>query len=200
MKLLLAMLLISTAIAQDLKLSSKIYQNKDLPFISHQGSGDFENYLSMNINYSPVKELLKQWVNKLGKPLKNRGEAHITVITPIEFSGTLKRLVTQEEIDQMAINRNIQGSSFDVTCLGSGKAGRDATYFIVVESSDLLEIRKDVQKLFVHRGGDPLAFDPSSFHPHITLGFTSRDLHQADGVVKDKRSCLNVIEIVKSSK
>lgn len=97
----------------------------------------------------------------------------------------------------MAINRNIQGSNFDVTCLGSGKKDKDHTYFIVVESQDLVEIRKDVQKLFVHRGGDPLAFNPTKFYPHITLGFTTRDLHESDGVIKDKRSCLYGIEFTK---
>ena len=60
------------------------------------------------------------------------------------------------------------------------------TYFVVVQSEDLISIRKKIQDSFVGKGGDKNDFNPLNYFPHITLGFTKRDLHESDGVIKGK--------------
>lgn len=177
-------------------LSKTVYNNADLAFIQHEGNGAFDSYLSMEVRYAPVKELFLSLVKSEGKELKNRGEAHITVITPVEFFEVLKSKVSITEINEIAKKSRIQNSAFKVVCLGKGSLKKDDTYYVVVNSVDLLEIRKKVQKLFESRGGVAGTFMAEHFFPHITLGFTTRDLHETDGVVKNDKSCIADIDIL----
>ncbi|WPU64509.1 hypothetical protein [Peredibacter starrii] len=177
-------------------LSKTVYNNADLAFIKHEGNGAFDSYLSMDVRYAPVKELFKSVVKSERKELKTRGEAHITVITPVEYFEVLKSKVSMKEINEIAVKSSIQSSTFKVICLGKGALKNDETYFIVVNSMDLLQIRKKVQKLFETRGGTQGSFMAEHFFPHITLGFTTRDLHEADGVIKNDKSCMADIDIL----
>lgn len=148
----------------------------------------------MNIKYTPVKEVYRQLLQRTHLNLKNRGEAHITVITPVEFDRVLSHKLTIGEINQIALDYNIQESGFDIVCIGRGEAvvkGKiEKSYFIVIRSEDLIQIRMRVRDLFLERGGNPSLFNVENYFPHITLGFTKRDLHESDGVIKDHSSCL----------
>lgn len=128
--------------------------------------------------------------------MKHRGEAHITVITPPEYADVLAPLVSIQEIEELARGAGIQASRVDPVCVGHFRtADRSAdgpimeTWYVVVTSSDLLTLRKRVQDLFELRGGTPGSFLAAAFEPHITLGFTQRDLHLADGAHKVTESC-----------
>lgn len=191
-------LLLTLTIAQAFafNLSRAVYENSELVFIEHEGTGAFDSYLTMEVQFGPIKELFKQVTKAELKPLRNRGEAHITVVTPVEYDQVLKERVSIQEINEIAIKSNIQKSVFSVLCLGKGVFQKDETIFLVIKSQDLIEIRNKIQKLFVSRGGKAEAFQASHFFPHITLGFTSRDLHESDGVIKDEKSCFANIEIV----
>ena len=58
----------------------------------------------MNLPYAPVQKLYKQVEAFEGGRLKNRGEAHITVITPVEFWNVLKpQGLTMQEIQKIAL-------------------------------------------------------------------------------------------------
>ena len=76
-----------------------------------------------------------------------------------------------------------------------GKGAKDLdganekTYFVVVKSDGLLELRTKIQKAFVAAGGSAADFLPENFYPHITLGYTKRDLHYEEGIRKDDSSC-----------
>jgi 2'-5' RNA ligase len=128
----------------------------------------------------------------IGRKLTNRGEAHITVVTPLEFDQVLKPFLTIEEINKIAKDNSIQESSFDILCIGSGRKELDGvneeTFFFVVESPDLLKIRHKIQEAFEAAGGKKSLFNGNYFFPHITIGFTKRDLHISDQVIKDDRS------------
>jgi len=99
-----------------------------------------------------------------------------------------------EEINAIALEMGIQSSSFKIVGLGRGekqldaeKLKKDFTYFVIVESEDLIAIRKEVSKRYLARGGNSSLFDArNDFYPHITVGFTARDFHKADGVLKSK--------------
>ncbi|MBI2519920.1 MAG: 2'-5' RNA ligase family protein [Bdellovibrio sp.] len=172
-----------------IRLSQDIYYNQALPFNTYEGPGAFDSYLVMNVRYEPVKQVFGQITPAVVSRLISRGEAHITVITPPEFTQTLKSKLTMAEINQIARDMEIQKSRFNVLAVGSGKIISGGlpleTFFLIVQSEDLLQIRRRIQKAFVAKGGDQKAFDPESFYPHITVGFTKRDLHESDGVIKD---------------
>ncbi len=162
-------------------------------FVPHHGSKPFENWLGMQLPYAPVRDVLEQVERNLGKVLKNRGEAHITVVTPPEFDGVLKAHLTIQEIDEIAQSKKLQNAKLEAVCIGRGEAKIDGkaeqTYFIVLKSPGLLKIREAIRQKFVAKGGKPALFAASHFYPHITIGFTKTDLHEQQGVIKDSHSC-----------
>lgn len=158
-------------------------------FILHHGLEKFSNYISVSLEYGDFGKLWKDLSEDI-RGLKNRGEAHVTVITPVEYDEALKTKLSIEELDQMAQDLRIQESQLKLICLGKGeKIGVGQTYFVVLESEPLIDFRKKVLVSFLKKGGSPGQFDPEHFYPHITVGFSLRDLHESDGVIKDKNSC-----------
>jgi 2'-5' RNA ligase len=163
-------------------------------FIKHE---DQAPYLSFNLNYEPFKIFFERADYFTYRALKNRGEAHITVITPPEFQDDIEKFVSIKEINEIAEKGHIQKSAYKPICMGKGsivdKEKYLESYFIVVESEDLLNIRKEIAKLYKSRGGNK--FDPLHFSPHITLGFTDRDLFETDGIIKNAKSCMKTIHV-----
>lgn len=188
-----------SALAQPYKLSRDVLDASNLNFISHQGPGQWNNYLTMEIPYAPVKKLFAELEARLGIKLRTRGEAHITVITPPEYYQELSSYISMDEIEALAKSMEIQKSVFTIKCLGSGSAminGKmESTYFLVVESKDLLNIRKSILRTIRGQGGDPMLFMPGKFYAHITVGFTKDDLHESNGIYKDERTCIEKVDI-----
>lgn len=166
-----------------------------VPFIAHHGAGAFDNVLAQNLPYEPFQKLRKLLETHFGKQLafyqgwNANGEAHITVITPVEYWQVLRPYLTIEEIDQIAQQHNIQTAKITLLGMGLGKkdinSKTEETYFVIVKSPELLKVRQAVYKEFVHRGGNPTDFNPAAFYPHITIAYTLRDLHIQDGIKKD---------------
>lgn len=147
----------------------------------------------MNVNYSSVEKMVEQINNRRSTPLKNRGESHITVITPVEYQNILKKKLSIAEINALAKEHNIQNSKFEMICVGKGSvemSGKgESTFYIVVKSQALLSLRRKIQEAFIKKGGTHNSFVPEKYFPHITLGFTKRDLHESDGIIKDENTC-----------
>jgi hypothetical protein len=185
----------------DLTLSTAIYHNEEEIFYSRTGHGPFDNALAMNITYAPLQNLRIQLERAIGKELKffqgwnENGEAHITVVTPVEYDKVLKYKLTMKEIDAIAERYDIQSAKLNILGIGSGKLSLDGkeeeTYFVIVDSADLRLIRQMIFYEFTRRGGDRSAFDPTWFFPHITIGYTKRDLHEADGIIKNLKFSLD---------
>ncbi|OYZ19269.1 MAG: hypothetical protein B7Y39_12085 [Bdellovibrio sp. 28-41-41] len=155
-------------------------------------------YLSMSIDFDSIAAIRKN-VEKIDRlVLQNRGEAHITVITPPEFEH-LKSVLTMELLNEVALLNRIQETPFEVVCVGRGQLKEDkktlSTYYVVVDAPELVSLRHTIATLYKTRGGLVAGFNPDEFYPHITVGFTDRDLHQSDGVVKSKVSCLIDIQL-----
>lgn len=169
--------------------------NKPQAFLSHSGPGQWDNYLVMNLPFAPIAEVFKQVIIDQKRAMTSRGEAHITVVTPVEFWNVLRPVgMTIEMLNTIAQASKIQQANFQVICLGQGASLQDSkvekTFFVVVQSEDLVKIRQRVQQVFISKGGNPKDFDPLKYYPHITVGFTKRDLHEKDGVIKDQGSCI----------
>ncbi|MBH47747.1 MAG: hypothetical protein CME71_06215 [Halobacteriovorax sp.] len=196
MKLFVVAFWLYSGLSFAFSIDKNVYEASSLKPLTHSGSGRFDSYLSMDIPYEPVSKLFKFLEVKTGLSLTSRGEAHITVITPIEYFDVLKDKISIEEINLIA--KEIQTSKFKILCLGQGAKELDGkleqTFYLVVSSSDLLKIRKDIQTKFISNGGRAENFDPFKFYPHITLGFTKRDLHESDGIIKDTSSCMSNIK------
>lgn len=150
------------------------------------------SYLAVSLPFEKYEKIRQNIEQKNGITLKHRGEAHITVISPPEYKN-LESFLKMEELQALAQEMNIQQSPFDSLCIGKGISKKSpqegVTYFMVIESKKLREFRKKIESLFLSRGGNPKSFLANAFYPHITLGFTQRDLHFEDGVIKDTTSC-----------
>lgn len=151
--------------------------------------------LAMNIQYAPVLNLRNQVDKALGIRLnylrnwKPDGEAHITVITPPEFKNVLSKRLSMKEIAAIANEEKLQESDLNIKGLGCGQktlqGDIDQTFFIIVESANLIKVRTRIYQEYLKAGGTQNAWDPNAYYPHITVGFTKRDLHEGDGIIKD---------------
>jgi hypothetical protein len=149
-------------------------------------------YIKKAVAFAPVADLLNKIEEAESLILKSRGEAHITVITPQEFN-LLKSHIELSQLEE-ALKADIEHSKFDVICLGRAeKLINDKlaqVFYIVIESQDIINIREKIYALYVKKGGTSKAFDPKNYYPHITVGFTERDLHSSDGIIKDASTCI----------
>lgn len=160
-----------------------------------QGFVTHDNWLGMNIDTHPVNEVRTQIEQIGGVPLLSRGEAHITVLTPPEFE-KIKEKMPMNKIEEVAMNMEIQRSKWKPICIGTfadpkskGKI-QNKTYYIVIESDSLIELRREIYRLYLAAGGEVSAFSPHQFYPHITIGYIEKDLHEVDGAIKNTQTCL----------
>jgi 2'-5' RNA ligase len=150
--------------------------------------------LNLTVPFGPINELFEQVKTSFSLPaLRNRGEAHITVITPPEFDASFSAAFTPSQVMEMMQAEGLNDAKFTAVCLGQVAAEiqgeTQKAFFVLVDSPDLVRIRQALRDKLVAAGGDASAFDPSDFHPHITVGFTLRDLQESDNIVKDIRAC-----------
>ncbi len=184
---------------KSLTISADALRNESMPFLEHIGLPDdrFGTSLAMNIQYPPIVSLREQITQQLGlsTPLKfftgfnKNGEAHVTTVTPVEYHDKLRRFVSPEKMSEIAMRFNIQSSDLEILGLGCGQAvlsgKNEDTYFVIIRSENLLRIRRAIYEEYLRNGGIPSEWNPEHFFPHITIGYTLRDLHEDDGVFKD---------------
>ncbi|PCI39724.1 MAG: hypothetical protein COB53_02860 [Elusimicrobia bacterium] len=171
--------------------------------VRHTEKHPFGSYLARSVNFEAAQGLFRQLDKRLGNALDKQGartEAHITVITPVEYDTVLKTHVPIAEIHEIASELKIQEAAFQAICMGRARSadGKRATYFLVVESKPLRGLRAEVFRRYRARGGEPSRFDPEHWYPHITIGYTDGDLHQQiDGVMKGRNACWHPIDVMK---
>ena len=95
-----------------------------------------------------------------------------------------------DEIEIIAQSSDIQSADLQIQGIGSGRKAIEGkleeTYFLIVESTKLRSIRQLIWERYVRSGGNPNDWNPASFYPHVTIGFTKQDLHEPD-VLKDAK-------------
>ncbi len=185
---------ITTRYAPVVSLNARVCENAELPFEPHHGPGRFDTALAMNVRYGPVVKLRGQIEKVTGlnldffKGWTPQGEAHITAVTPVEYFDVLRHYISIDRIDCLARELSIQASDITIQGIGGGRTivdgAKEETFFILVESRNLRRIRRAIYDEFMANGGHPGAWDPDEFYPHITIGYTRRDLHISDGVRK----------------
>lgn len=200
---IIILLLVSTSVFS-LSVSSDLVQLKEpqsMPFVEHVVEDDptsFGNSLALSIPYAPIIKLRKIIEKQTGKKLDYfrgwdpAGEAHVTTITPPDFVKALRHGITMKRINEIAREEHIQDA--DIKLLGIGSAKKtingivEETFFVIVDSSKLRSIRYKIYKEFIDNKGDPKSFDPTWFFPHITIGYTLKDLHEPDALKDIKHS------------
>ena len=146
------------------------------------------DYLQLTLPAPPFLDLFHVLHDYLlPSVIKTRGEAHITVLTPPEFE-SIKDVVSIQELHDLMQQLHIQEqTNYTMVCLGKSTAKQIGdTYYVVVDAPYLTLARQEIKKKVEERGGQG-AWE--TYHPHITIGFTKRDLFAQDGVVKDETSC-----------
>ncbi len=177
-----------------------------------------DNYVAMVLPYSPIKILFDELSQnpEIG-PLLNRGEAHVTIVTPPEFE-VLRTRLTMAQINRLAEVKKLQLARLEPICIGEGQARvegkNERTFYVVIKSDDLIGFRREIARLFLvsaeinseaaaanssgaraaAAGTIAPAFNPDHFFPHITVGFSKTDLHENQGVIKNKTSCRYSLE------
>lgn len=154
-----------------------------ITFKTYAEEGPFGSYITRVLNFPKYEKVFKQ-LQKDYPHLKNRGEAHITALTPVEYychfkpaGTTIKQL--EAEIEKF-IKENQYKVDFKIQSLGSHQVDQKETFFIIIESQDLIKLRQKWATL------PQEGFKPENFYPHITIGFTDQDLHSSQGVIKDE--------------
>ena len=161
-------------------------------------NGSQPSYISLAVPFAPANELKKAIEKETGLRLKDRGEAHITLVTPIEMQELLKKLSLATIVSLFEVD-TIQEETFRTVCVGRGDLQQGnkkmSTFYVVVKSSDFFERRVRLAQAFIQAGGSHNSFKANHFFPHITLGFTERDLHENDGIIKDAGSCAATLQL-----
>ena len=155
------------------------------PISTQKKPASVKSYISLDLEYPEYQQTLNRLDTFLSTKLVNRGEAHITVITPPEFK-TLSANANPESLHQDW--QDWKTKNFSKVCLGEGVLKEKnkvlKTYYVVVESPELLAFRKFLKEKYAAKD-----FNAETFYPHITLGFTEKDLHFEQGVIKSPKSC-----------
>jgi hypothetical protein len=145
--------------------------------------GAFEDQggaLVLRLPYAPVQPVFSDLTTTIHNPrLKTRGEAHLTVLTPAEVQSTglaMAQLVAiadaAPEIDDLTL-----------ACLGVGiPDGKPSlqTFYLVAHSAKVVAVRSAIAAK-AHG-----ALDATHYFPHVTVGFTSRDLFPESDHIQNK--------------
>ena len=175
-------------------LEATFARPETMPYAPHRGGDVFANYVAIEMPHDPMPALRAQIEAAFSVRLRSRRRAHLTVISPREIHDALSARMTMDELDAMAEEAGLQRAPIEVECLGRATAIFEGvshqTFYVVVRSPAALAFRRRVAAEFRRRGGAEGQFSPDVFFPHVTVGFTHRDLHFEDGVMKDTSTCV----------
>lgn len=117
----------------------------------------------MNFDYQYVKPVFEV-LNSTKVPLINRGESHVTVISPPEFAILAAAGITIEQVNKIARDLKIQSSKVAIVCLGKEDVVvanlNKIVYQIIVKVPNLVKIRRKIFQLYMQQGGNSALFDP----------------------------------------
>ena len=145
----------------------------------HQG-----HYWSFPLPHSPFKAWLSPVEKKWNLKLNSRGETHLTLISPPEWE-ILRLHMSVKQVAEAF--KSLDPRVWRIRCLARyQKDPALQTIYWVLEAPDVLQARNQIAKSLPPQVATTFR---TQYFPHITLGFTLRDLHLQDGAIKDTRHC-----------
>jgi hypothetical protein len=144
------------------------------------------NYLGIDIPNDTINPFLSKLKNIIGNDtlydeyIKNKIERddnhyHITVINVMDYNKLSKTTGMGEFINSLETVFKYEIDDIKMLGIGTGERGGNRTYFIVVESERLEEVRNK--------------YNLPKFDFHITIGFKWKDVF---GIKKDRSSLIDV--------
>ncbi len=146
-------------------------------FVSHPADGGSPGWLALPVSHEAVQKLVAGIEHIRGIELQDRGESHITVITPPEAQSIREQAgIPIEALEAYALPK-LEAARWQVLGVGSARDLLKQTFFLVVDSPDLLALRRDLADVFQL---DRDTFDPAAQDFHITIGFVQSDIWGVD--------------------
>lgn len=148
---------------------------------------------AQNLHAPPLDELRRAIEKRTQLTLQAPEGSSLAILDAFETKAVLASGFSRDELHRMALEFDIQGYDFEPVCVGRGSIGTGeegrSVYFMVVRSPAVQEFRGRLRETLINRdpGGAALLREP--YEPHVTLGYTHRDLTHEDGVKKDETSC-----------
>ena len=194
--------------SRKISLSTSIQDTSKMSLDTYKGPLEqFGSFLVLDVEYNQVKNMRRDVEAVIGrkldflKLLRPEGEAHVTTFTPVEARRIIAReegeagKLSMDDIEAIAQKTDLKNLDLQIKGVGSGSklinGNLEETFFLIVDSEKLRSVRHQINDLYLSRGGDPEQFKPDHFYPHITIGYTARDLHESDGVLKDKENSID---------
>lgn len=144
--------------------------------------GDQGGALVLRLPYAPVQPVFSDLTKTIHNPkLKTRGEAHLTVLTPAEVQAT--GLSMAQLLSIAGAGPSI--TDLELSCMGVGiPDGKPSlqTFYLVAHSAEIVAVRAAIAAK-AHG-----ALDATHYFPHVTVGFTSRDLFPESDHIQNKAS------------
>lgn len=131
-----------------------------------------KDIVMLHIPFAWAEAIRRSVERVIGQELLHRGEAHITVLSPGEVR--VAGVSAAELLD--ACWAKLETAQWDAEWVGSATVGDSTAYFIIIESTDLEEIRGGLGAAFAIPG-----FRVEDQQFHVTLGYTLRDVFPKDG-------------------
>ena len=107
-------------------------------------------YIAMALPFAPTHAAKLELDARIEHTLLDRGEAHITLVSPPEFA-VLSAYVTHSEMLDIAAEIGVQASEFAVVCVGRGTKREGQielqTFYLVVKDAALLRFRQAISDI-----------------------------------------------------
>jgi hypothetical protein len=161
--------------------------------------------LAVDLDYDTVRTLKQSLEQEFGLTLKDRGDAHLTLIRP-----AAQMLLKEGKVgvDQLKILRTLVGQDIAVEGIGTvpnnlskaeiaeylrkeqedarddpEKRAKGVTYFAVIKlPTEVLALLNELNQQYNDTTEDP-SKKLGKYHPHVTIGFTHGDRFDAPKVV-----------------
>jgi hypothetical protein len=198
LSVLIFFLLLSIAhaetIIQSIPLSKEIEAVDKRPyFLSHS------DWVAVPLPFAPIDQLRQNLEKSINTKLQHRGEAHITILTPPEWS-ILSQVLKMEDVEKLVLKERLMKAKIKIKCLkkvtATIKGRSEDSWFVAIDSPGMKDFRQEAWRLYVARGGTADDFKWQRWAPHITVGFTARDLHDEDQINKEKVRCAMEINLI----
>lgn len=146
---------------------------------------------------APLQQIRGALEAKLGRKLLPKDTAFITVVSPAEFR-VIGQTLKMNTLDKIVAKEGSMKAAIKALCvkkMTTSLGGKtEESWYVDVESPQLLELRQSIWRRFLVNGGLTGEFLWKRWSPHITVGFTSADSHDEDRVIKDKSECVYRLE------